>query len=131
MQRLVDDGYKVLLETGGHMPIDDVPDEVVAIVDVKCPASGEADRMHWPNLDQLSPHDEVKFVIQDRADFDYAVDVVTRHDLAGRVRALLFSPVHGVLAPDVLARWILDAHVPARLQIQAHKYIWTPEARGV
>ncbi|HWB17325.1 MAG TPA: radical SAM protein [Vicinamibacterales bacterium] len=131
MQRLVDDGYTVLLETGGHMPIDDVPDEVVAIVDVKCPASGEAERMHWPNLDQLSAHDEVKFVIQDRADFDYAVDVLTRHDLAGRVHALLFSPVHGLLAPDVLARWILDAHVPARLQIQAHKYIWTPETRGV
>jgi 7-carboxy-7-deazaguanine synthase len=131
MQRLVDDGYRVLLETGGHMPLDDVPDEVVAIVDVKCPASGEAERMHWPNLDQLSGQDEVKFVIQDRADFDYAVDVLTRHDLADRVRALLFSPVHGVLAPDVLARWILDAHVPARLQIQAHKYIWTPETRGV
>jgi 7-carboxy-7-deazaguanine synthase len=131
MQRLVDDGYTVLLETGGHMPIDDVPDEVVAIVDVKCPASGEAERMHWPNLDQLSAHDEVKFVMADRADFDYAVDVLTRHDLAGRVRALLFSPVHGTLAPDVLARWILDAHVPARLQIQAHKYIWTPETRGV
>jgi 7-carboxy-7-deazaguanine synthase len=131
MQRLVDDGYTVLLETGGHMPIDDVPDEVVAIVDVKCPASGEAERMHWPNLDQLSAHDEVKFVIQDRADFDYAVDVLTRHDLAGRVHALLFSPVHGLLAPDVLARWMLDAHVPARLQIQAHKYIWTPETRGV
>jgi 7-carboxy-7-deazaguanine synthase len=113
------------------MPIDDVPDEVVAIVDVKCPASGEAERMHWPNLDQLSAHDEVKFVIQDRADFDYAVDVLTRHDLAGRVHALLFSPVHGLLAPDVLARWMLDAHVPARLQIQAHKYIWTPETRGV
>jgi 7-carboxy-7-deazaguanine synthase len=131
MQRLIDDGYTVLLETGGHMPIDDVPDEVVAIVDVKCPATGEAERMHWPNLDQLSAHDEVKFVIQDRADFDYAVDVLTRHDLAGRVHALLFSPVHGTLAPDVLARWILDAHVPARLQIQAHKYIWTPETRGV
>lgn len=131
MQRLIDDGYTVLLETGGHMPIDDVPDEVVAIVDVKCPASGEAERMHWPNLDQLSAHDEVKFVIQDRVDFDYAVDVLARHDLAGRVHALLFSPVHGQLAPDVLARWMLDAHVPARLQIQAHKYIWTPETRGV
>jgi 7-carboxy-7-deazaguanine synthase len=72
MQDLLRRGYDVLLETGGHVPIDDVPDEVVAIVDVKCPASGEAARMHWPNLEQLSLHDEVKFVIQDRADFDYA-----------------------------------------------------------
>lgn len=131
MARLVDAGYEVLLETGGHLPIHDVPDPVVAIVDVKCPGSGEAEHMHWDNLQQLSPHDEVKFVIRDRADFDYARDVLARYDLAARARAVLFSPVHGVLAPDVLARWILDEHVPARLQIQAHKYIWTPETRGV
>lgn len=131
MERLVADGYEVLLETGGHMPLDEVPDEVVAIVDVKCPASGEAERMHWPNLDQLSMHDEVKFVIQDRADFDYARAVVDTHQLAGRVAAVLFSPVHGKLAPAELATWILEAHVPARLQIQAHKYVWSPDARGV
>ncbi len=131
MERLLALGFEVLLETGGHVPIDNVPDEVVAIVDVKCPASGESDRMHWPNLDQLSPHDEVKFVIQDRADFDYACGVVDRHNLAARTAAVLFSPVHGALAPADLARWMLDRHVPARLQLQAHKYIWSPEARGV
>jgi 7-carboxy-7-deazaguanine synthase len=131
MARLVAEGYEVLLETGGHMPIDDVPDEVVTILDVKCPASGEAGAMHWPNLDSLSARDEVKFVIQDRADYDYARDVVRRFHLAGRVGAVLFSPVHGVQDPAELARWILDDHVPARLQIQAHKYIWTPETRGV
>jgi 7-carboxy-7-deazaguanine synthase len=131
MQRLVDDGCEVLLETGGHMPIDEVPDEVAVILDVKCPASGEADAMHWPNLDQLSSHDEVKFVIQDRADFDYAREVVTRHALADRVAAVLFSPVFGVLAPAQLAEWILDARVPARLQLQSHKYIWDPATRGV
>jgi 7-carboxy-7-deazaguanine synthase len=131
MARLLGEGYEVLLETGGHMPIDDVPDDVVAIVDVKCPGSGEAAKMHWPNLDQLSPHDEVKFVIRDRADFEYAADVVERYALGGRVRAVLFSPVHGVLAADVLARWILDERVPARLQLQAHKYIWSPDTRGV
>ena len=131
MQRFVDAGYTVLLETGGHMPLDDVPDAVIAIVDVKCPGSGEATRMHWPNLEQLSPHDEVKFVIADREDFAYACEVVSRHDLAARTAAVLFSPVHGVLPPDELARWLLDARVPARLQIQAHKYIWSPEARGV
>ena len=131
MSRLVSEGYEVLLETGGHMPIDDVPDDVVTILDVKCPASREAAAMHWPNLDQLSARDEVKFVIQDRVDFDYARDVVGRYRLADRTAAVLFSPVHGVLDPAELARWILADHVPARLQIQAHKYIWSPETRGV
>jgi 7-carboxy-7-deazaguanine synthase len=131
LTRLVDAGYEVLLETGGHLPLDDVPDPVRAIVDVKCPGSGEAGRMHWPNLDQLSPHDEVKFVVANRADFDYACDVVARHRLPGRVAAVLFSPAHGLLAPDVLARWILESRLPVRLQIQAHKYIWGPDVRGV
>jgi 7-carboxy-7-deazaguanine synthase len=131
VRRLIDDGRTVLIETGGHVPIEALPDEAVVILDVKCPGSGEAERMHWPNLDELSRDDEVKFVIADRGDFDYACDVVSRHGLAERVAAVLFSPVHGELAPDVLARWILEARVPARLQIQAHKYIWSPEARGV
>jgi 7-carboxy-7-deazaguanine synthase len=131
MARLVAEGHEVLLETGGHMPIDDVPDEIVTILDVKCPASGEAAAMHWPNLDQLSARDEVKFVIQDRSDFEYAREVVDRYRLADRTAAVLFSPVHGVLDPAELARWILTDHVPVRLQLQAHKYIWTPETRGV
>jgi len=131
MDRLVTEGYQVLLETGGHMPLDVVPDDVITIVDVKCPASGEAGAMHWPNLEQLSAHDEVKFVIQDRADFDYARDVVVRHRLGDRVAAVLFSPVFGVLPPADLAQWILEDRVPARLQLQAHKYIWDPAMRGV
>jgi len=131
MQRLLDLNLGVLLETGGHIPIDDVPEAVVAIVDVKCPASGEAARMHWPNLEQLSRHDEVKFVIQDRADFDYATAVVDRYQLTGRAAAVLFSPVHGVLAPADLARWILGEKRPVRLQLQQHKYIWGAETRGV
>ena len=131
MQTLVDRGYHVLLETGGHRPIDDVPDEVVTILDVKCPGSGEAAAMHWPNLEHLSAIDEVKFVIADRADFDYATAVIARYELADRAGALLFSPVHGVLPPAELARWILDARIPVRLQLQTHKYIWGAEARGV
>lgn len=131
MSRLRARGFEVLLETGGHLPLDDVPEGVVTIVDVKCPGSGEAHRMHWPNLDGLSARDEVKFVIADRADFEYACDVVARHELTTRAAAVLFSPVHGVLPPDELARWILDARLPVRLQIQAHKYIWRPEMRGV
>jgi 7-carboxy-7-deazaguanine synthase len=124
-------GHRVLVETGGHVPIDDLPDEVVAIVDVKCPGSGEASKMHWPNLDVISKMDEVKFVVADRTDYEYAKDVVARYHLSDRAGAVLFSPVHGELAPSDLARWILDDHLAVRLQIQAHKYIWSPEARGV
>lgn len=131
MERLIAEGFEVLLETGGHMPIDDVPDEVVTILDVKCPGSGEADKMHWPNLDQLSARDEVKFVISDHRDFEYACDVVRRHDLTTRVGAVLFSPTFGVMSPEELSRWILDAEIPVRLQLQLHKYIWAPDARGV
>lgn len=131
MQKLLDAGHEVLLETGGHIPLDDVPEAVVAIVDVKCPGSGESAKMHWPNLEQLSPHDEVKFVIADRADFEYACEVVRRYDLTARAAAVLFSPVHGALAPAELARWILAARIPVRLQLQQHKYIWSPETRGV
>ena len=131
MQRLLAGGHEVLVETGGHRSTERIPSGVVTILDVKCPASGEAGRMHWPNLDRLRPRDEVKFVIQDREDFDYACDVVRRHDLTAKAAAVLFSPVHGVLAADVLARWMLQSGLPVRLQLQAHKYIWSPEARGV
>ena len=131
MQRLLETGHEVLLETGGHLSVADVPDPVVRIVDVKCPGSGEAGKMHWPNLDLLRPHDEVKFVLKDRADYEYARDVVQRHGLAAKVAAVLFSPVHGVLDPQLLSQWILADHLPARLQLQLHKYIWSPETRGV
>ena len=131
MQRLLDEGHEVLLETGGHRSISDVPAGVARIVDVKCPASGESAKNHWPNLDLLTRRDEVKFVIQDRADYDYAADVVTRHNLAERCGAVLFSPVHGVMDPKPLAEWILADRLPVRLQLQAHKYIWSPDTRGV
>jgi 7-carboxy-7-deazaguanine synthase len=131
MMQLLERGYEVLLETGGHRSTAEVPDGVVTILDVKCPGSGEADRMDWSNLDRLRRHDEVKFVMKDRADFDYACDVVKRHDLTARVAAVLFSPVHGVLAPAELTGWILESGLPVRLQIQAHKYVWSPETRGV
>ena len=125
-------GIEVLLETGGHLPIDDVPDEVVAIVDVKCPGSGEAAKMHWPNLDVLSGIDEVKFVIADRADFDYARDVVARHrPERARRRPCCSRPSSASSSPAMLAKWILDDRLAVRLQLQTHKYIWSPEARGV
>ena len=93
-----------MLETGGHRPIDARAAAVVKIVDVKCPGSGEADKNHWDNLNALAPHDEVKFVIADRADYDFARDVIDRYDLASRTAAVLFSPVHGVLEPRSAVR---------------------------
>jgi len=131
MDRLLASGRTVLLETGGHRPIDRVPQAVVKIVDIKCPASGEAAKNDWENLGRLSPHDEVKFVIQDRADYEYARQIVEKHDLVHRSGAVLFSPVHGLLDPRQLAEWILADRLPVRLQLQAHKYIWDPKTRGV
>ncbi len=131
IDRLLASGHQVLVETGGHVSIDELPDEVVAIVDVKCPGSGEAARMHWPNLDAIQGNDEVKFVIADRADYEYARDVAAKHRLVDRANAVLFSPVFGELEPRVLAEWILADRLGVRLQIQAHKYIWSPETRGV
>lgn len=131
MERLLSRGKRVLLETGGHVSLARVPPGVVRIVDIKCPASGEAHRTCWENLDMLGPGDEVKFVIADRADYEYARDVVGRHHLARRVGTVLFSPAHGVQDPRTLAEWILHDALPVRLQIQLHKYIWGAEARGV
>lgn len=131
MDRLLAEGLSVLLETGGHIPIDTVPRGVAKIVDVKCPGSGESERNHWPNLERLAPQDEVKFVLNDRRDYDYARDVVVKFDLTAHGRAVLFSPVHGVLDPKDLAAWILADRLPVRLQLQAHKYIWGATARGV
>jgi 7-carboxy-7-deazaguanine synthase len=131
MDRLLAAGRTVMLETGGHRPITRVPAAVVKIVDVKCPASGESDKNDWDNLGRLAPHDEVKFVIQDRADYEFARDVVARHDLGSRAAAVLFSPVHGVLDAKALSEWILGDRLPVRLQLQLHKFIWSPTTRGV
>jgi 7-carboxy-7-deazaguanine synthase len=131
MQRLIESGRTVMLETGGHINADAVPDGVVRVIDVKCPGSGESGKMHWPNLDRLRPTDEVKFVIRDRPDYEYARDVVAKYGLVGRSAAVLFSPVHGVLDARPLAEWILADRLAVRLQLQAHKYIWDPQTRGV
>jgi 7-carboxy-7-deazaguanine synthase len=131
MERLLASGRTVMLETGGHRSIDRVPAAVLKIVDVKCPGSGEADRNDWSNLERLAPHDEVKFVVQDRADYDFARAVIEEHALASRAGAILMSPVHGVLDPKTLSEWMLADRVPARLQLQLHKYIWSPAMRGV
>ena len=131
MERLLDEGRTVMVETGGHLSADAVPAGVIRVIDVKCPGSGESGKVHWPNLDRLRSSDELKFVIQDRADYQFARDVVTKHELTTRCAAVLFSPVHGVLDPKQLAEWILADRLPVRLQLQAHKYIWSPDTRGV
>jgi 7-carboxy-7-deazaguanine synthase len=131
MEQLLANGHTVLLETGGHRSIEAVPEGVIRIVDVKCPGSGEAEKIHWQNLDLLRPSDEVKFVIKDRADYEYARDIVRQHDLAKRTTAVLFSPVHGVMDPSRLASWILEDRLQVRLQLQVHKFIWGADVRGV
>lgn len=131
MERLLANGRRVMLETGGHRSIAGVPPAVLKIVDVKCPASGESDRNDWENFGRLAPHDEVKFVIQDRGDYEFAKDVIDRYDLVSRAAAILLSPVHGVLEPRTLSEWMLADRLPARLQLQLHKYIWPATTRGV
>ncbi len=130
MEGLLAAGYEVLLETSGALPLDRVPPPVRKIVDVKCPGSGEAHRNRLENLDLLSPRDEVKFVLRDRRDFDWAVEVVQRHRLTERCPVLL-APAFGELAPRDLAEWILASGLPLRLQLQIQKYVWNPAARGV
>jgi 7-carboxy-7-deazaguanine synthase len=131
MQRLLEAGKTVLIETGGHRSIAQVPPGVIRIVDVKCPGSGESEKNDWSNLAHLTATDEVKFVIADRADYDFARDVLRREQLDGKVAAVLFSPVHGELDPKQLAEWVIADRLPVRVQLQVHKYIWSPETRGV
>jgi 7-carboxy-7-deazaguanine synthase len=131
MDALLARGMTVLLETGGHRSTARVPPAVVTILDVKCPGSGESARMDWANLDRLRSTDEVKFVVADRVDYEFAREVVGRYALAGRVAAIHLSPVHGQLHPRTLAEWVLADRLPVRVQLQLHKYIWDPETRGV
>jgi 7-carboxy-7-deazaguanine synthase len=131
MDQLLARGRTVMLETGGHRSIGAVPARVIKIVDVKCPGSGESNKNDWDNLARLAPHDEVKFVIKDRADYEFALDVLRRHAAALASNAILFAPVHGVLDPRTLAEWMLADDVRARLQFQLHKLIWPPDTRGV
>ncbi|HXG88291.1 MAG TPA: radical SAM protein [Vicinamibacterales bacterium] len=131
MDRLLETGKTVLLETGGHRSIEEVPAGVVRILDVKCPGSGESARVEWQNFAHLNAADQVKFVIKDRVDYDFAREVIARESLPGRVAAILLSPVHGVMDAKQLAEWILADRLPVRLQLQAHKFIWSPDTRGV
>lgn len=130
LARLCDDGFEVLLETSGAIDTAAVDSRVRVILDIKCPGSGMTDRMHWPNLDRLSSKDEAKFVIKDRADYEWAREVVFRRELPARC-TVLFSPVFGESDPRQLAEWVLADKLPVRFQLQMHKYIWAPDMRGV
>ncbi len=143
MKLLLQERYKVLLETSGERPLERVPADVVKIVDVKCPDSGEANTFHMENLETLTGRDEIKFVLSSRADYDFARDFTQRHALAERVHAVLFSPAfrkdaggardssHCLVDPQELAEWMLADNVPARLGLQLHKFIWDPALKGV
>ena len=131
MQRLLDSGKTVLIETGGHRSIAKVPAGVVRIMDVKCPGSGESEKNDWGNLALLTTNDEVKFVIADRGDYEYARGIVQKENLPARVNAVLFSPVHGTLDARLLSEWVIADRLDVRVQLQVHKYIWNPETRGV
>jgi 7-carboxy-7-deazaguanine synthase len=143
MRTLLERGYRVLLETSGERPLEKVPVEVIKIVDVKCPNSGAGDTFCPDNLAALTPRDEIKFVIGDRTDYEFARDFTRQHNLAERVNAVLFSPAFRkdatgsrdssqcLLDPRELAEWMLADVVPARLGLQLHKFIWDPALKGV
>ncbi|HYL95898.1 MAG TPA: radical SAM protein [Terriglobales bacterium] len=143
MQRLLDSGYTVLLETSGERPLHKVPRQVVKVVDVKCPHSGAPDTFRMENLQSLGAPDEVKFVLSDRADYEFARDFLRHHELGTRVNAVILSPAfrkdangardasHCLLDPRELADWMLEDGLPARLGLQLHKFIWDPALKGI
>ncbi len=128
--RLLERGWRVLVETSGHVLLDRLDPRAVAIMDVKAPGSGESARMEWRNLELLKPTDEAKFVIADRQDYEWSRDLVREKRLSERC-PVSFSPVHGALDPGALARWVLDDGLPVRVQVQLHKYLWPGVERGV
>ena len=142
MERLIAGGYKLLLETSGERPLDRVPKEVVKIVDVKCPDSGEGDSFRMENLEHLTPRDEVKFVISSRRDYEFARDFIREHAIDPKASAI-FSPAfrkdaagtrdvaNCLVDPQDLAQWMLADDVNARLGLQVHKFIWEPQVKGV
>ncbi len=128
---LLDAGHTVCVETGGHIPLHGLDPRVHKIMDLKCPSSGVHEHNHYENIQVLTLNDEVKFVVGNRVDFEWACDVAVRYDLPSRVGVVLFSPVYNVLPYSDLARWVMDCGLPVRMQLQLHKIIWPGVARGV
>jgi len=132
IKRLCEEDYEVLIETGGYVSTEDVDPRAKIILDIKCPASGEAERNHWPNLDRLRvDQDEVKFVIADRADWDFATRIIKEYELERRAKAVLISPAWEQIDLQELASWITQSGLNVRMQLQLHKYIWGSDAHGV
>ncbi len=130
MRRLVEEGYIVSLETGGGFSVKDVPKEVIKIIDIKTPESGEMKAMHWENLDLASPADQFKFVVSSKKDFDWSIDLCRERGLFTKY-TVLFSPVFDKVKPVELAEWVLACGEPVTMQLQMHKAIWGSDARGV
>jgi len=129
---LLERGHTVLVETGGSLPIDVLPAAAIKIMDLKCPDSGECEKNHWANLATLNPaQDELKFVIASRRDYEWARDAVCAHSLREKCRHILFSPVFDMIEPKAIVEWMLEDKVPARFQLQMHKFIWPPNQKGV
>jgi 7-carboxy-7-deazaguanine synthase len=131
MERLIADDYRVMVETSGERYIGNLPPAVIRIVDVKCPGSGEGGTFCMENLKVLTRADELKFVIVDRADYEWSRAFLREHSLAGKVGKVIFSPAFGTLPPQTLTEWILEDGLPVRLGLQLHKFIWHPERQGV
>ena len=130
LNELVNCNYEVMLETGGSLSISNVPKKVIKIVDFKCPSSGMVKKNLWSIVNDLQAHDEVKFVIGNREDFDWAKDRITEYSL-DKTCTLLFSPTFGEIDPQQIVEWILAENLPVRMQLQMHKMIWSPEEKGV
>ena len=129
---LCERGYEVLIETGGYVSTENVDPRASIILDIKCPASGESGRNHWPNLERLRPDkDEVKFVVADKSDWIFAQEILSKYDLSRRVKEVLISPVHGMKNLDEMAAAVAASGLPVRLNLQLHKFIWGADARGV
>jgi 7-carboxy-7-deazaguanine synthase len=131
MRELCEAGKTVLIETSGERDISQIDPRVHRIVDLKAPGSGESDKNRWQNLAHLTLRDEVKFVLKDRADYEWAREIVSRESLESRVNHVLFSPVHGVLDPQQLVAWTLADKLPVRVNLQLHKYVWGAQTQGV
>ena len=130
LNELTNQNYEVLLETGGSLSISDVPIEIIKIVDFKCPSSGMEKKNLWSIVNDLQPHDEVKFVIGNREDFDWAKEMLNKYSLNEKC-SILFSPTFGKIDPSLIVEWILEGDIPVRMQLQMHKQIWESEVKGV
>jgi 7-carboxy-7-deazaguanine synthase len=130
MKTLCDSNFEVLLETAGHLDISKTDNRVKRIMDIKCPSSGESEKMFWPNIDHLKEGDEVKFVVGTPADLEYSKKIIERYQLSSKCQVII-SPIFDKITNRDIADWILDNHLPVRMQIQMHKVIWEPGTRGV